>query len=62
MGAAAQIGVLLKKIAKSERLLVFWLVVFSGVISGFKRNFELSDNYNADSRNPRYSRVCRCQS
>ena len=31
-GAAAQIGVILKKIAKSERILVFWLVVFSGVI------------------------------
>lgn len=37
-GAAAQIGVILKKIAKSERILVFWLVVFSGVISGFLSN------------------------
>ena len=37
-GSAAQIGVLLKKIAKSERVLVFWLVVFSGVISGFLSN------------------------
>ncbi|MBR1657250.1 MAG: SLC13/DASS family transporter [Synergistaceae bacterium] len=37
-GAAAQIGVILKKIAKSERVLVFWLVVFSGVISGFLSN------------------------
>ena len=37
-GAAAEIGVFLKKVAKSERALVFWLVVFSGIISGFLSN------------------------
>ena len=37
-GAAAQIGILLKKVAKSERKLVFWLVVGSGVVSGFLSN------------------------
>lgn len=37
-GAAAEIGTFLKKVAKSERALVFWLVVFSGVISGFLSN------------------------
>lgn len=37
-GAAAQIGVFLKKVARTERILVFWLVIFSGVISGFLSN------------------------
>ncbi|MBR1895226.1 MAG: SLC13/DASS family transporter [Pyramidobacter sp.] len=37
-GAAAQIGVFLKKMARTERALVFWLVMFSGVISGFLSN------------------------
>ncbi len=37
-GAAAQIGVALKKVAKSERVLVFWLVIGSGIISGFLSN------------------------
>lgn len=37
-GAAAQIGLALKKVAKSERVLVFWVVIISGVISGFLSN------------------------
>ena len=37
-GAAAKIGIFLKKVAKSERQLVFWLVVISGVVSGFLSN------------------------
>ena len=37
-GAAAQIGIALKKVAKTERALVFWLVMFSGIISGFLSN------------------------
>lgn len=37
-GAAADIGIFLKKLAGSERKLVFWLVVFSGIISGFLSN------------------------
>lgn len=37
-GAAAQIGVFLKKVAKSERILVFWLVMGSGILSGFLSN------------------------
>ncbi len=37
-GAASKIGILLKKVAKSERILVFWLVIGSGIISGFLSN------------------------
>jgi di/tricarboxylate transporter len=37
-GAAAQVGIFLKKVAKSERILVFWLVMGSGILSGFLSN------------------------
>lgn len=37
-GAAAEIGVLLRKVAKSERVLVFWVVIGTGILSGFLSN------------------------
>lgn len=37
-GAAAKIGILLKKVAKTERAFVFWLTIISGIISGFLSN------------------------
>ncbi len=37
-GAASKIGIVLRKVAKSERILVFWLVVGSGILSGFLSN------------------------
>lgn len=37
-GAAAKIGILLKKVAKTERAFVFWLTILSGIVSGFLSN------------------------
>lgn len=37
-GAASKIGIVLRKVAKSERILVFWLVMGSGILSGFLSN------------------------
>lgn len=37
-GAAAKIGILLKKVAKTERAFVFWLTLLSGIVSGFLSN------------------------
>lgn len=37
-GAAAKIGILLKRVAKTERAFVFWLTIISGIISGFLSN------------------------
>lgn len=37
-GAAAKIGIVLRKVAKTERAFVFWLTIGAGIISGFLSN------------------------